>query len=75
MKDDCVFNHNFLDGAALAKTKGAWSVQKGSTRGNIAVIRNHEWPGYTMFHKINTKVHGGVYVGDGLKHTTLSWKL
>jgi len=73
MKDDAVFHSSFLDEAASSNTKGAWSVLSGSTRGNVAVIRNHEWPGYTMFHKLNSKVHGTVYFGEGLKNSLLNF--
>ena len=51
MKDDAVFQRDFLDEACNSETKGAWSIVRGSTRCNIAVVRNHEWPGYTAFHK------------------------
>jgi radial spoke head protein 9 len=75
MKDDAVFHSSFLDEASACKTTGAWSVQQGGTKKDIAVIRNHEWCGYTMFHKLNTKVHGACYIGEGVKNTDLNFLL
>ena len=75
MKDDAVFKKDFLDEASSAATKGAWSIVRGSTRGNMAVIRNHEWPGFTAFHKQGSKQHGTVYLGDGCKQNELNFML
>ena len=74
LKDDAVFNSSFLDEAANSVTKGVWTVVRGGTRSNVAVIRNHEWPGYTAFHKIRTRDHGAVYFGEGLKNTSLNFQ-
>jgi len=71
MYEDAVINRNLLDEACDAKIKGAWSVVQGSNK--TAVIRNHEWPGYTVFHRASTRVHGAVYMGDGLKNLELSF--
>ena len=73
MVDSAVFNLNFLDEASASLHRGVWSVAKGSTRGNIAVIRNHEWPGYTAYHRCDSKVFGTVYMGDGLRNNELNF--
>ena len=73
MTEDAVINSSLLDEASASKLQGAWSVVHGSM--NIAVIRNLEWPGFTVFHKPCTKLHGAVYVGDGQKNMELSFQM
>ena len=72
MKDDACFQRDFLDEASYY-AGCAWSVLKGSTRGDVAVIRNHEWPGYTVFHKVGSALHGAVYMGEGFKNVDLNF--
>jgi hypothetical protein len=48
MTEDAVINASLLDEATASKFHGAWSVVHGSM--NVAVIRNLEWPGFTVFH-------------------------
>lgn len=69
MTESAVINESLLDEAAGSKLEDAWSVVKGSNQ--TAIIRNHEWPGFTVFHKAATKQHSTVYVGDGLKNLEL----
>jgi hypothetical protein len=70
-KDDAVFRNDFLDEACNQKTRGALSTQKVSTKCNIALIRNHVWPGYATYHVSGSKTHGGFYFGEGLKNLDL----
>ena len=74
LKDDAVFQADFLDEVSTDLPKGCWSVQKDSN-GKTAVIRNHIWPGYTAYHSAGTCNFGGVYVGDGLKNADLAFML
>lgn len=74
-KDECVFKKDFLDEASAQKVRGAVSAQRVSTKGNIALLRNHVWPGYATYHVAGTKVHGGFYFGEGQKNLDLSFQL
>lgn len=49
-KDECVFRNDFLDEASVQQIQGCLSAQRVSTKGNIALIRNHLWPGYATYH-------------------------
>ena len=69
MTQEAVINSSLLDEALSSKLKETWSVVRGSNQ--TAVIRNNEWPGFTAFHKVCTKHHSAVYVGDGLKNMEL----
>jgi radial spoke head protein 9 len=66
--DECVFRDDFLDEAFLQTTKGCLTGQRVSTKGNIALIRNHLWSGYATYHVANSNVHGSFYFGDGQKN-------
>lgn len=74
-KDECVFKKDFLDEASAQKVRGAVSAQRVSTKGNIALLRNHVWPGYASYHVAGTKTHGGFYFGEGQKNLDLSFQL
>jgi hypothetical protein len=74
-KDECVFRNDFLDEASNQKTRGALSALKVSTKANIALIRNHVWPGFATYHVANTKTHGNFYFGEGQKNLDLSFQL
>lgn len=64
------FNEKFLESAAQDQPRGSWTVQK-DERGNTAVVRSLAWPGYQLFHKLNTNRFGAMYIGDGLKNLEL----
>lgn len=72
-KDECVFRKDFLDEACNQKVKGAVSAQKVSTKGNVALLRNHMWPGFATYHIAGTKTHGCFYFGEGQKNLDLSF--
>jgi radial spoke head protein 9 len=74
-KDECVFKKDFLDEACNQKVRGAVSAQRVSTKGNIAFLRNHVWPGYATYHVANTKTHGCFYFGEGQKNLDLAFQL
>jgi radial spoke head protein 9 len=58
LDDGACFNRDFLDEASAAKTKGAWAVLRGGSKGDVAVVRNLEWTGYSLFHQMGTSKHG-----------------
>jgi len=74
-KDECVFKKDFLDEACNQKVRGAVSAQKVSTKQNVALLRNHIWPGYATYHVANTKTHGCFYFGEGQKNLDLAFQL
>lgn len=51
-----------------------WSIQSDSSKQNITV-RNLYWPGYVGYHRTNSAVFGGVYMGDGGKKVDLPFYL
>lgn len=73
LDDEACFNRNFLDEAADADRKDVWSIIKAGARGNVSVLRNQEWPGYSCFHQIGSSMHSEVYIGDGLKDATFEF--
>ena len=74
LKDDAVFEPNFLDEVSKDTPKGMWSIQK-DANGQTAIIRNNVWSGYTAYHKACSCDFGGVYVGDGQKNLDLVFQL
>jgi len=61
-----VYNDDFLDNADEDIPKGSWSVLK-DTMGTVAVLRSKLWPGFYSFHKCNSAIYGGFYIGSGCK--------
>ena len=37
------------------------------TIGTVAILRSKLWPGFYCFHKSNSSIYGGFYVGNGCK--------
>ena len=74
LQDDAVFATDFLDEVSEDMPNGSWSIQKDST-GQMAVIRNNIWAGFTAYHKVASNDFGGVYVGDGLKNLDLCFQM
>jgi radial spoke head protein 9 len=70
-----VFNHEFLDNVALDEPRSSWSVQKDPINPLVVTIRNRVWPGYIAYHRANTNVFGGVYIGEGIKNIDLMFML
>ena len=65
-RNEGVYNHDFLDCVSDDLPVGSWSILK-DTSGSVSVMRNKMWPGFYFYHKANTCVHGGLYVGSGCK--------
>ena len=61
-----VYNDDFLDNADEDIPKGAWSVLK-DTMGTVAILRSKLWPGFYSYHKCNSQIYGGFYIGNGCK--------
>lgn len=63
---DAVFNSNFLDGLNEDKVQHCWSVHVDNAK-TVCNIRSLVWPGYFAYHKTNTNMYGGCYIGYGYK--------
>lgn len=72
-KDDCVFKVDFLDEASNQLWKGALTGVKVGTKQNVALLRNHVWPGFTTFSVANSKTFGSFYFGEGIKNMDLTF--
>ena len=69
-----MYQTNFLDEVSMDLPSGMWSCQKDTT-GEMAIIRNNVWAGFTAYHKACSEDFGGIYVGDGLKNLDLCFQL
>lgn len=47
-----------------------WSIQLDSTK-TISNLRSVTWPGYFAYHKSNSQIFGGVYIGHGIRNTDI----
>ena len=73
-KDDAIFRSDFLESIADDEIKGSWSVQPDTTKSQV-IIKSLLWPGYYAYHKLKSKIFGGVYIGDGMKNVDLPFML
>jgi hypothetical protein len=73
LKDDAVYLIDFLDEASAQQVRGTLSAQRVSTKGDVALIRNHLWPGFGTYHTANSNTFGSFYFGEGLKNIELSF--
>lgn len=69
-RDDALFSFDFFDDLEQDVPRGQWSIQFDLSN-RIVSIRSLLWPGYTSFHMCNSKLFGGVYIGNGLKNADL----
>lgn len=84
-----LFKFNFFDSLVSDLPNSCWSLQTDSSKSlvnlkidNIKIkfivkitIRSLAWPGYVGYHKSNTKIFGGLYIGDGVKNVDLPFQL
>lgn len=73
-KDDAIFRSDFLESIADDDIQGSWSVQPDTTKSQV-IIKSLLWPGYLAYHKLKSKIFGGVYIGDGTKNVDLPFML
>ncbi|MCQ2821557.1 MAG: hypothetical protein MJ252_30230 [archaeon] len=64
---DAVFDFSFMDCLNEDEVKGAWSIKLSSDK-TVSHIRSMLWPGYYAYHKANTDLFGGIYIGYGIKN-------
>ena len=58
--------NDFLDSIDQDCIKGSWSLQTDESKTEVTV-RSMVWPGYVGYHRTNSGVFGGVYMGTGVK--------
>lgn len=75
MREEDVFVADFLDNSALDQPHSSWSVIKDPINPLVVTIRSRLWPGFFAYHRGNTGLFGGVYMGDGLKNVDLAFML
>ena len=73
-REDAVFMPDFLDSVVDDSPQGSWSLQVDSSR-TRATLRSLLWPGYVAYHRVNTGLYGGIYIGNGLKNSDLPFML
>lgn len=73
-RDEAIYNHQFLDDVVNDWPKGSWNVLKDTTE-SVAILRNKLWPGYYAYHRVNSPIFGGLYIGSGIKNLDLPFMI
>lgn len=73
-REEAVYNDNILDDITLDYPKNCWSLVK-DCADSVSTVRSLLWPGYYAFHRVNTPIFGGVYVGYGIRNQDLPFML
>lgn len=55
-----------MDSLKDDELKESWSIQTDESKTEVTV-RSLLWPGYIGYHRANSIVFGGVYMGTGLR--------
>ena len=61
---------NFLDPISEDTIKKGWSLQTDESKTEIT-LRSLFWPGYVGYHRTNSHIFGGVYMGNGCRSQDL----
>lgn len=54
--------------------KGSWSIQSDES-GTEITVRSLVWPGYVGYHRTNSAIFGGAYMGSGIRVSDLVFLL
>jgi hypothetical protein len=73
-RHEAVYTTEFLDPISTDKPNNCWSIHKDATQ-CVAVLRNNLWQGYYGYHRCNTSIFGGIYIGDGVANLDLPFML
>lgn len=65
---------DFMDNITTDKIKESWSIQSDESKTEIT-IRSLLWQGYVGYHRTNSAIFGGVYMGNGIKCNDLPFLL
>lgn len=71
-RGDALYSLEFLDPVDKDLPKGSWSLFVDPS-GTLACLRSVLWPGYFGYHRAGSEHYGGVYFGDGIKHSDLAF--
>lgn len=63
-----------MDSIENDKIKKSWSIQTDES-GTEITIRSLLWPGYVGYHRTNSTVFGGAYMGNGIQVHDLAFLL
>jgi radial spoke head protein 9 len=75
LREEDIFIADFLDNSALDQPHSSWSIHKDPINPTVVTIRSRLWPGFFAYHRGNTGMFGGVYMGDGVKNIDLPFML
>ena len=64
--DKALERSDFLDSVDQDCIKDSWSLQADESKTEVTV-RSMVWPGYIGYHRANSHVFGGVYMGTGVR--------
>jgi radial spoke head protein 9 len=73
-REEAVYNDLFLDDITKDYPKQCWSVISDCAQ-SVATVRSLLWPGYYAYHRVNTPIFGGVYIGYGIRNQDLPFML
>lgn len=73
-RGDALNMMDFFDPIEKDTPKGSWSLVVDAS-GTLSCLRSQLWPGYFAYCKANCQAYGGVYIGDGIKHSDLPFML
>ena len=65
---------DFMDSIDQDSIKKSWSIQTDES-GCEVTVRSLLWPGYVGYHRANSCVFGGVYMGNGIQSHDLAFIL
>lgn len=68
-KADCIFKFDFLD---PIQNPTLWSIQTNTTE-DLVTVRSFQWQGYLAYHFLNRKEFGGIYFGQAMQNTDVSF--
>ncbi|KAF0984503.1 hypothetical protein FDP41_000402 [Naegleria fowleri] len=67
-------NLDFADSIDDDIPYGCWTIQYEELL-NVVVVRSLMWPGYVFYHRLQSQVFGGYYIGTGLKNVDLCFMM
>ena len=74
-REEDILTHDFLDSAACEKPAQNWCIKRDEVNPSVVVLRNKLYPGYFAYTRANAAIFGGVYIGTGLKNTSLPFMI
>lgn len=72
--DKALERDDFMDNINGDSVHESWSIQTDESATEIT-IRSLVWPGYLGYHRANSSIFGGVYMGSGIRCHDLAFLL